>query len=104
MATTGQKLDRAQLEEIAATFKVFSDATRLAIIQSLREGEKTPGELVAELGTTQANISKHLRVMHDCELVARRQQAQRVYYSIDDEIVGPLCELVCGRVFPELLE
>lgn len=91
-------LDRSALERIAETFKLFSDATRLSIIQALRDGPRPVNDLVEELGTTQANISKHLKLLHDGGLVAREKQGMQVFYSIDNDIVFPLCELVCGKL------
>ena len=91
-------LDRQALERIAETFKLFGDATRLAILQSLREGPRPVGELVETLGTTQANISKHLRILYEGGLVAREKRGMQVFYSIDSQIVFPLCELVCGKL------
>lgn len=92
------KLDRDALERVAETFKLFSDATRLAILQALRDGPKPVNELVEELGTTQANISKHLRMLREGGLLTSEKKGIHVHYSIDDEIIFPLCELVCGKL------
>jgi DNA-binding transcriptional ArsR family regulator len=91
-------LGRDDLERIAEIFRVFSEATRLAILQALREGEQSVNELVEKLGTTQANISKQLRVLYDARLLARSKRGTQVFYSIDDEMISPLCELVCGKL------
>ncbi len=91
-------LGRDDLERIAEIFRVFSEATRLAILQALREGERSVNELVEQLGTTQANISKQLRVLYDARLLARSKRGTQVFYSIDDEMISPLCELVCGKL------
>jgi DNA-binding transcriptional ArsR family regulator len=91
-------MDRDALDQIARLFKVFSDASRLAILQSLKSGHKSVGELVEEFDTTQANISKHLRVLHDAHILKREKQGTSAIYSIDDEFVFPLCELVCDKL------
>jgi len=91
-------LDRDALERVAETFKLFSDATRLAILQALREEARPVNELVNELGTTQANISKHLRLLREGGLLTSEKRGIQVFYSINDEIVFPMCELVCGKL------
>ena len=91
-------MDRASLERIADLFKVFGDATRLAILQELKAGALNVGELVDRLGTTQANVSKHLRIMHDARLLKREKLGTAAYYAIDDELVVPLCRIVCEKL------
>jgi len=91
-------LEREDLERIAEIFRVFSEATRLAILQALKDGERNVNELVEQLGTTQANISKQLRVLYDARLLARSKRGTQVFYAIDDAMISPLCELVCGKL------
>lgn len=91
-------LDRFSLERIAETFKLFGDATRLGILQALREGPRSVNDLVEVLGTTQANISKHLRLLRDGGLLESEKKGIQVFYSIGDDMVFPLCELVCGKL------
>ena len=69
--TKKPQLDRPALEQIAETFKLFSDATRLSILQALREGPRPVNDIVEELGTSQANISKHLKLLYDGGLLSR---------------------------------
>ena len=91
-------MQRASLERIADLFKVFGDATRLAIVQELKGGALNVGELVERLGTTQANVSKHLRIMHDARLLRRERRGTAVFYAIDDAFVLPLCKIVCDKL------
>ena len=59
------------LEHVAERFRVLGDATRLGIIRTLLDdGEQNVGQLVDRLGTSQANVSKHLRVLHDARTFA----------------------------------
>jgi DNA-binding transcriptional ArsR family regulator len=46
----------------------------------------------------QANVSKHLRLLHDSGLVGRRREGTTVYYHLADPSVFQLCDLVCGRL------
>lgn len=97
-------LSREALEKVAELFRVFSEATRLGILQALMGGERSVSALVEELGTTQANISKQLRVLYDARILRREKRGNQVFYSIGDEMVRPLCELVCGKLNRDVAE
>lgn len=86
--------DRA-LELVAHRFKLLSDPTRLRLIQQLMDGEKKVNELVSAVGCTQANVSKHLGILADGGLLARRKAGVSIYYRIADPSLFTLCESVC---------
>lgn len=92
------KLDRPALEKVAAIFFAFADATRLAIIQELRQGPRSVGELVEALGTSQANISKHLKLMHQASLLVRERQGMQVYYHVAESSIFEVCQFACKRL------
>lgn len=84
------------VELIAARFRVLAEPTRIKLLDRLREGEATVLELTAVIGTTQQNVSKHLGVLQQAGIVARRKQGNFAYYRVVDEGVFALCETVCG--------
>jgi ArsR family transcriptional regulator len=86
--------DRA-IEMVAHRFKLLSEPTRLRLLQILMQGERSVNELVAEAHTTQANVSKHLSILADGGLVARRKDGACTRYRIADPSLVTLCELVC---------
>lgn len=87
------------LEHVAERFRVLGDATRLGIIRTLLDdGEQNVGELVERLGTSQANVSKHLRILNDARIVSRRADGTSAYYSVTDPSLVPVCEIVCDRL------
>ena len=87
------------LEHVAERFRVLSDASRLRIIETLRaEGELNVGELVERLEMSQANVSKHLRLLADAGIVNRRPQGTAAYYAVADPSIDRLCDLVCDRL------
>lgn len=96
--TSKPPLSREALELIARRFRALGDATRLALLQALFDGEKTVQELCELTGAAQANASKHLSLLADQGLVARRKDGVFVRYSIDDPTVRQLCEVVCGSL------
>ena len=66
----------------AKLFRSLGDPTRLAILQVLADGERRVGDLVAELGTSQPNVSGHLACLKDCGLVEDRPQGRAVLYRL----------------------
>jgi len=92
----------AVLELMAGKFALLADATRLAILHALMEGEKNVGQVVQETGRGQANISKHLKLLAERGMIGRRKEGLQVYYRIVDPLVEKLCELVCKTLLAEL--
>lgn len=92
------------MDLIAGKFKILAEPMRLRILSALRTGEKTVTELVDETGAGQANVSKHLGLLHRHRMVDRRKEGLNVYYSITDEGIFRLCDLVCGSLEREVEE
>lgn len=83
---------------VAERFRSLAEPARLQLLSCLRDGEKTVSELVKETGFGQANISKHLGMLHSHRFVTRRKEGLHVFYSLADESVFELCEIVCGGI------
>ena len=95
------QLDRVY--EIAAElFALMSTPIRLKIISSLCHGEKTVSELLAEIETTQPNMSQHLSHLQRAGVLARRRAGQQMIYSIDNERAAMLCRAVCTQIAIEI--
>lgn len=88
----------AQLDEVAKLFAVMADSSRLRILQRLMEREQTVTELIESTGLNQANLSKHLGILHLHKFVERRKDGNFVIYSIKDPIVAKLFELMWGQM------
>jgi DNA-binding transcriptional ArsR family regulator len=80
---------------IAKRFRMLGEPFRLRILQQLQSGEKTVNELVDALDGNQPNVSRHLQLLHDAGLVARRREGNSIFYAIGDPMVFKLCDLVC---------
>ncbi|HMS60945.1 MAG TPA: metalloregulator ArsR/SmtB family transcription factor [Solirubrobacteraceae bacterium] len=85
-------------ELVAQRFRVLGDPTRIRLLDALRDGEATVGDLTDRLGATQQNISKHLGVLHQAGFVSRTKRGTFCHYAIADDGVFALCEQVCGGV------
>lgn len=86
------------LHLIAARFRVLGEPLRLRLLHRLHSGECSVTDLAVQLGTTQPNVSKHLKVLQTAGVVARRQHKNTAFYSITDESVFVLCDVVCGKL------
>jgi DNA-binding transcriptional ArsR family regulator len=84
------------VELVAQRFRVMGEPMRIRLLDTLRDGPATVGELAEALGASQQNVSKHLGVLAAAALVGREKDGTRVRYSIIDPTVFDLCELVCG--------
>lgn len=71
-------------------YDVIADPTRRRILELLRQGERTVGELVVELQMDQPAVSKHLRVLRNADAVAVRVAGRLRYYRLRN---GPLEDL-----------
>jgi DNA-binding transcriptional ArsR family regulator len=83
---------------IAERFKVLAEPARLQILHTLRGGEMTVSELVDQTGLGQANVSKHLQLLHAHGFVTRRKEGLYAWYRIADQGVFKLCDIMCGRL------
>jgi DNA-binding transcriptional ArsR family regulator len=68
-----------------STFAVLVEPNRRRILDELRQGERTVGELVERLSLSQPAVSKHLRVLREAELVASRVDKQHRRYQLRPE-------------------
>ena len=80
----------ADLERAVTLFHALSDATRLSIIEMLKDGERCVCELQDELDAAQSRLSFHLRVLKDAGLITDRRDGRWMYYTI---VPGALAEV-----------
>lgn len=93
-----ERLNPEALEMVAARFRVLGEPVRLRLLQELASGERSVSELAGRLETTQPNVSKHLRLLQDAGLVSRRQEKNSAFFSVSDETIYALTDLVCMRI------
>src|SRR5437762_13201876 len=69
-----EALSPAAIELIAERFRILGEPIRIRILQELENGERNVSELVAAIGSSQPNVSKHLRILQESGVVGRRQE------------------------------
>lgn len=87
---------------VAERFKALADPARLRLLNAMRPGEQTVGDLVDATRLSQANVSKHLSQLHSLGFVKRRKEGLYVYYALADKDIFRLCDVMCGRIEAEL--
>lgn len=86
-------------DESASVFKALADPTRRQILQDLREGELSAGEIASKFPIKGPSVSRHLAILKAAGLVDERRDANRIIYSlVEDRLalcVGQFLSTVC---------
>ncbi|MCC7126773.1 MAG: winged helix-turn-helix transcriptional regulator [Acidobacteria bacterium] len=83
---------------VALRFKALAEPARLQVLHALQAGPDHVNGLAEATGLNQANLSRHLQVLHAHGFVSRRRSGTFVYYEIADPGVFTLCDLMCSAV------
>jgi len=79
-------------EEQAELHQILSNPTRLMILRSLEEQERSVGEIAEQIGATLQNTSQHLRLMKDRKVLEARRDGQTIFYQIAAGEIGENCK------------
>ncbi len=86
-------------DDQTSVFRALADPTRRQILQDLRAGERTAGEIAARFPISGPSVSRHLTVLKAAGLVIERRDANRIFYSLVAErlavSVGTFLSAVC---------
>lgn len=91
-------------ERMAVRFRALGEPTRLKILERLFRSPASVSEILAAVGSTQANVSKHLAVLRSGGLVRGRREGNHTVYRIADPSLERLCAVVCDAVKKEAHE
>ncbi|SNQ60676.1 ArsR/SmtB family transcription factor [Candidatus Methanoperedens nitratireducens] len=97
-------MDKKIFEMHAEICKVFTNPKRLEIISLLRDGEKTVNELTELAGVPQANVSQHLTVLRQNNVVTTRRDGANIYYKIANLKIMQACDLMREVLLEQLKE
>jgi len=96
---------RVALDELAPVFDAVADyfgllaePTRLAILHTICNDEKTVSAIVEATGATQTNVSRHLGLLHAAGVVSRRRDGSSVHYRVADAVFVEICRSACVRI------
>jgi len=97
-------MDKKIFEMHAEICKVFTNPKRLEIISLLRDGEKTVNELTELAGVPQANVSQHLTVLRQNNVVTTRRNGANIHYKIANPKILEACDLMREVLLEKLSE
>ena len=92
------RLPETLFEPVADRLRLLADATRLRILNVLRESESSVVQIVGKVGASQPNVSRHLALLLRAGIVTRRPQGREVHYRVVDPFVDQICEAICGSL------
>ncbi len=97
-------MDKKIFEMHAEICKVFTNPKRLEIISLLRDEEKTVNELTELAGVPQANVSRHLTVLRQNNVVTTRRNGANIYYKIANPKILQAFDLMREVLLEQLKE
>jgi ArsR family transcriptional regulator len=86
----------------AEIFQALAHPTRIAIVELLRDGERTAGELIEKLGLEQANVSQHLSVLRAKQVVNTRRAGNQIHYTLRDPVLIDVLDILKRYFFGQL--
>ncbi len=97
-AGLGELGARARTEDLARSIRVLADPTRLAILDHLRTGERSIGDLALDFDLAQPTISVHVKQLRQAGLVAATRRGQRLELSVNSDAVSALADRLSALV------
>lgn len=78
----------------ASIFQALGHTTRIAIVELLRDGELSAGEIQERLGIEQANVSQHLAILRNRQILANRKEGNQVFYSLRNPVLVEVLDIM----------
>ncbi len=88
----------------AEVCKTLGSPVRIEILTALRDGEKTVGQLSEELELKQANVSQHLAILRQRQVVTTRKEGTSIYYRVSNPKIIQACQLMREVLLEQLKE
>lgn len=88
----------------ADIFQALAHPTRIAIVETLRHGETSAGQLIEKLGLEQANASQHFSVLRAKQIVTARKEGNQVFYALRDPVLIQVLDIMKRYFYSQLSE
>ena len=98
LARESKLLPEGIVQEIAATFGVLGDPTRIRILDALAGGELCVCDIATLAGISESAVSHQLRLLRGMRLVRPRRAGRQVFYSLDDQHIVQLMRVAVTHV------
>jgi len=104
MTLASEKFDMTIFELQSEISKTLAHPLRLAILHLLKDGEKTVTELSQITSANQSNISQHLAILRQRQIVKTRKVGSTVYYSVSSPKISQACNMVREVLIEQLTQ
>jgi len=91
-------------ESVSQYFALLSEPMRLRVLHVLCDGEKSVNDVVKRVDSTQSNVSRHLNNLYRAGVLARRREANQVFYRVEDQNFVDMCRTVCVQIAAQIDE
>jgi ArsR family transcriptional regulator len=78
----------------ASVFQALGHTTRIAIVELLRDGELPAGVIQERLGIEQANLSQHLAILRNRQILSNRKEGNQVFYSLRNPVLVEVLDIM----------
>ncbi|MEM1360508.1 MAG: metalloregulator ArsR/SmtB family transcription factor [Pseudomonadota bacterium] len=95
---TTRSLGNEGVNQLADTFGLLADPTRLAIVLACRDGLSRPSQIAEALGVSASLVSHHLRLLRASRMVRSEREGRHILYTLDDVCVHDMLSLMVGHV------
>lgn len=92
--------DEKKIKYLSTYYSILSEESRLKIIKSIKNEEKSVSEIIKETGLSQANVSKHLKLMLVNNVVRMKVSGPNRFYKMDNDMVSDILKL-CEDLYDE---
>jgi ArsR family transcriptional regulator len=100
----GKNMEEKIFQMHAEVCKSMANATRLKIMNLLRDGEKSVEELRVRLNLSKANLSQHLSILRQRKVVSTRRAGLNIYYKVANAKIIKACDILREVLFQQLQE
>jgi DNA-binding transcriptional ArsR family regulator len=83
-------------------FQALAHPTRIAIVETLRDGEMSAGQVIEKLALEQANASQHLSILRSKQIVVNRKVGNQVFYSLRDHALIEVLDILRRYFYSQL--
>jgi DNA-binding transcriptional ArsR family regulator len=92
-------LDTSQKTELADTFGMLSDPTRLAIVLTCLDQEHSAGDITTKLDVSQSLVSHHLRLLRAARMLRSERRGKKIFYEMADDCVRDVLKIMINHMF-----
>ena len=92
-------LDTRQKTELAETFGLLADPTRLSVVLSCLDKERSAGDIARDLGVSQSLVSHHLRLLRAARMLRSERRGKHIFYEMADDCVHDVLKIMINHMF-----